>query len=128
MDDWEKFNKTSLPEKEGFYSHLNMEDITDVDYAHAKRVCNDFEIKNVGECHDLYVKSDTLLLADVFENFRNMCFEICKLDPAKFFLAPGLAWQAGLKKTKVKPDLLTDIDMLLMVEKGIREETCNSFY
>ena len=128
MDDWEKFNETSLPEKEDFYSHLNMEDITDADYAHAKRVCKDFEIKNLGEYHDLYVQSNTLLLADVFENFRNMCLEIYELDPAKFLSAPGLAWQAALKKTKVKLDLLTDIDMLLKVEKGIRGRVRHSFY
>ena len=77
-----KFNETSLPEKEGFYSHLNMEDITDADYAYAKRVCKDFEIKNLGK-YDLYVQNDTLLLADVFQNFRNMCLEIYELDPAK---------------------------------------------
>ena len=105
-----------------------MEDITDADYAHAKRVCKDFEIKNLGEYHDLYVQSNTLLLADVFENFRNMCLEIYELDPAKFLSAPGLAWQAALKKTKVKLDLLTDIDMLLMVEKGIRGGICHSIY
>ena len=85
MDDWEKFNETSLPEKEDFYSHLNTEDITDADYAHAKRVCKDFEIKKIGEYHDLYVQSDTLLLADVFENLRNMCIKIYKLDPVNFF-------------------------------------------
>ena len=100
MDDWEKFNETSLPEKEDFNSHLNMEDITDADYAHAKRVCKDFEIKNLGEYHDLYVKSNTLLLADVFENFRNICMKIYKLDTAKFISAPGLAWKAALKDTK----------------------------
>ena len=72
--------------------------------------------------------SDTLLLADVFENFRNMCLEIYELDPAKCLSAPGLAWQTTLKKTKVKLDLLTDIDMLLMVEKGIRGGTCHSIY
>ena len=66
IDDWENFNETSLPAKENFYSLLNMEDITDAGYAHAKRVCKDFEIKNLGEYHDLYVQSDTLLLADVF--------------------------------------------------------------
>ena len=71
MDDWEKFDEVWLPEKEDFYSHLNMEDITDADYAQAKRVCKDFEIKNLGEYHDLYVQSNTLLLADVFENFKN---------------------------------------------------------
>ena len=128
MNDWEKFNETLLPEKEDFYSNLNMEDITDADYAHAKIVCKDFEIKNLGEYHDLYVQSNTLLLADVFENFRNMCLEIYELDPAKFLSAPGLAWQAALKKTKVKLDLLTDIDMLLMVEKGIRGGICHSIY
>ena len=83
-----------------------MEDITDADYAHAKSVCKDFEIKNVGEYHDLYVQSDTLL----------------------FLSAPRLAWQAALKKTKVKLDLLTDIDMLLMVEKGVRGGICHSSY
>ena len=102
MDHWKKINETSLPEKEDFYSHLNMEDVTDADYALAKRVCKDFEIKNVGKNHDLYVQSNTLLSADVFENFRNMCLEIYELDLVKIFSAPGLAWQAVLKKTKVK--------------------------
>ena len=91
MDDWEKFNETSLTEKDDFYSHLNMKDITDADYAHTKRVCKDFEIKNLGEYHDLNVPSDTLLLADVFENFRKMCLKIYKLDLKKFISAPGLA-------------------------------------
>ena len=75
-----------------------MENITDANYAHAKRVCKGFEIKNLGEHHDLYVQSGILLLADAFENFRNMCLQIYKLDPAKFLSAPGLAWQAALKK------------------------------
>ena len=92
-----------------------MEDITDADYAHSKRVCKDFEIKTFGEYHDLYLQSDTLLLADVFKNFRNICLKIYKLEPAKSLSAPGLAWQAASKKTEVKLDLLTDIDMLLMV-------------
>ena len=68
-----------------------MEDITDADYMHAKKVCKDFEIKNLGEYHDLYLKNDTLLLTDVFDNFRKMCLENYKLDPANFFSAPGLA-------------------------------------
>ena len=88
MDDWEKFNETSLPEKEDFYSHLNMEDITDADYVHAKKVSKDFEIKDLGEHHDLYVQGLTLLLADVFENFKNMCLKIYELDPARFFSDP----------------------------------------
>ena len=115
MDDWEKFNEKSLPEKKDF----NMEDITDVDYAYAKSLCKKLEINNLGEYHDLYGQSDTLLLADVFENFQNMCLKIYELDPEKFLSAPGSARQADLKKTKVKLDLITDIDMLLMVEKGI---------
>ena len=90
MGDWQKFNRTSLPEKQYFYSHLNMDNITNPDYAHAKRVCKDFEIKNLGEFHDLYVQSNTLLLADVIENFRSICLKIYELDPAKFILTPGL--------------------------------------
>ena len=128
MDDWKKFNEASLPEKEEFYNQLNMEDITDADYVHAKRVCKDFEIKNFGEYHDFYVRSHTLSLADVFENFRNMYLQIHELDPETFFSAPGLAWQAALKKTKVKLDLLADINILLMVEKGIQGRICHFIY
>ena len=85
------FNETTLPEKEKLYSNLNMEEITDADYMYGKRVCKDFEIKIFGEYHDLYLKSGTLLLADVFENFRKMCLTIYQLDPAKFLSAPELA-------------------------------------
>ena len=83
------------------------------------------KLKNLGEYHDLYFKNDTLLLADVFENFREMCLEIYQLDPGKFLSAPGLAWQVAFKKTKVELELLTDIDMLLMVEKGKRGGICH---
>ena len=76
MDDWEKFNETTLAEKKEFYSNLNIEDITDAYYMHVKKVCKDFEIKNLGEYHDLYLESEVLLLADVFENFRKMCLQI----------------------------------------------------
>ena len=79
---------------------ISREDITDADYAHAKRVCKYFEIKHLGEYHDLYVQSDTLLLADVFENFRNMCIELYQLDPAKLLSAPRSACQAALKRLK----------------------------
>ena len=127
MDDWEKLNETSLPEKEDFYSHLNMEDITYADYGHSKRVCKDLEMKNLGEYHDLYIQSDTLLLADVCKKFRNMCLEIYKFDPARFLTASSLAWQSSLKNTKVKLDLLTDIDMLLMVENVVEEEYVTLF-
>ena len=128
MDSWEKFNETTLPEKEEFYSNLNMEDIIDTDYLHAKRVCKDFEIQILGEYHDLYLKSDTLLLANVFRNFRKMCLKIYHLDPVRFISAPGLAWQAALKKIEVKLELSTDIGMLLMVEKGIRGGICNTIH
>ena len=90
MDSWEKFNET-LPHKVFFYSELNLEDISDKDYLYAQKVWDAFEIKNLGEYHDLYVQSDTLLLADVFEKFRNTCIEIFELDPAHFLSAPGLA-------------------------------------
>ena len=93
-----------------------------------KRVCEDFEIKNLGEYHDLYLKSNTLLLADIFENFRNMCLKIYQLDPAKCLSASSLAWQADFKKIEVKLELLTDIDMLLMVQKGIRGGICNTIH
>ena len=128
MDSWERFNKTSLPDKEAFYSKLKLEDITDEDYEYARKVWEVFGIKNLGKYHGPYVQSDTLLLADVFENFRDKCIEIYGLDPAHFLSAPGLAWQACLKKTKVKLELLTDIDVLLMVEKGIRGGICQAIH
>ena len=128
MDNWERFNETLLPNKEAFYSNLNMEDITDTDYMHANKVLKEFKIKHLGEYHDFYVQSDTLLLADVFENFRNMCIKVYELDPAHFLSAPGLAWQACLKKTDVKLELLTDFDMLLRVEKGIRGGICHAIH
>ena len=94
MDNWERFNETLLPNKEAFYSNLNMEDITDTDYTHVNKVFKEFKIKHLGEYHDLYVQSDTLLLADVFENFRNMRTKVYELDPAHFLSASGLASQA----------------------------------
>ena len=128
MDSWERFNETSIPPKEAFYRELNLEDITNADYAHAQKVWNVFEIKNRSEYHDLHVQCDTLLLADVFENFRDKCIKIYELDPAHFLSATGLAWQACLKKTKVELELLTDIDMLLMVEKGTRGGICQAIH
>ena len=120
MDNRKKFDETTLTPKEAFYSKLKLEGISDANYAHAQKVWEVFGIKNRVEYHDWYAQSDTLLLADVFENFRNMCHEIYGFDPTYFLSAPGLAWQACLKKTGVKLELLTDYDMLLMVEKGIR--------
>ena len=120
IDSWERSNETSLPDKSIFYSELNLEDITDEDYADAQKIFEESKLKNLGQYHDLCVQCDTLLLADVFENFRNKCIEIYKLDPDHFLSAPGLAWQTYLKRTGVKLELLTDADMLLMAEKGIR--------
>ena len=128
MDSWEKLNETSLPSKEDFYSHLNMENINDIDYRHGNNVFTSFKLENLGDYHDLYVKSDTLLLADVFENFRSMCIKVYELDPAHFVSLPGLAWQACLKKTNIELERLTDYDMLLMVEKGIRGGICHSIH
>ena len=115
-----------MPSKESFYSNLNLEDIDDIDYRHGNNVFNKFKLNNLGDYHDLYVQSDTLLLADVFENFRDMCLKEYELDPVHFLSLPGLAWQACLKKTNIELELLTDYDMLLMVEEGIRGGICHS--
>ena len=128
IDSRKKFNENTIPPKEAFYSELNLKDISDADYVHVKKVWESFEIKNLGEYHDFFVQCETLLLADVFENFRDNCIEIYELDPADFLSAPGLAWQAYLKKTKVELELLTNFDMLLMIEKGIRGGICQSLY
>ena len=120
MISWDNFEETQLPSKDEFYSNLYMEGITDNDYKHAQNVWKTFNIADMGMYHDLYMNSDVLLLADVFENFRDTCLDIYKLDPAHFITAPGLAWYAALKYTKVWLELLTDIDMLLMFENGIR--------
>ena len=98
MDNLERFDETSLPDKESFYRSSNMENIDDIDYRHGNNVFKKIKLKNLGEYHSLYVQSDTLLLADVFENFRNMCIKVYELDPAHFLSLPGLAWQACLKK------------------------------
>ena len=128
MDNWERFDETSLPNKESFYSNLNMENIEDIDYRHGNNVFKRFKLKHLGEYHDLYVQNDTLLLTDVFENFRNTCLKVYELDPTHFLSLPGLAWQACLKKTNIKLELLTDYDMLLMVKEGIRGGICHSIH
>ena len=127
MDNWEKFDETSLPNKESFCSSLNMENIDDIYYRHGNNVFKRLKLKNLGEHHHLYIQSDTLLLADVFENFRNICIKVYELDPAYFLSLPRLTWQACLKKN-IKLELLTDYDMLLMVEEGIRGGICHSIH
>ena len=119
MDSFDKFNE-KLPSKEDFYSILNDEHITDDQYKHAQNVWNTFNLKNMGEYHDLYLKSDILLLADVFENFRKTCLQYYKLDPCHYFTSPGLSWDAMLKMTDIKLELMTDIDMFQFIEKGMR--------
>ena len=120
MDSFEKFDETQLPEKEKFYSSLTREDITDEEYERAKQVWETFGCRNLGDYHNLYVATDTLLLADVFENFRKVCQEKYGLDPAHYYSTPGLSWDALLKKTGVELELLTDLDMHLFIERGMR--------
>ena len=100
--------------------HYPMESIDDIDYRHGNNVFKRFKLKNLGEYHDLYVQSNTLLLADVFENFRNKCLEVYELDPVHFLSLPGLALQACLNKTSIELELLTDYNMLIKVEEVIR--------
>ena len=116
----EKLSETQLPQKEKFYSKLNDEDITDDDYQHAINVWNTFKCKTIRDYHDLYLKSDVLLLSDVFENFRKTGLKHYNLDPAHYYTSPGLAWDACLKETGQELQLLHDYDMLMMFERGIR--------
>ena len=120
MDSFEKFNQTELPNKDQFYSILNGQHITDDEYDHANKVWNTFMIKTMGEYHDIYLVSDVLLLTDVFENFRKTCMQYYKLDPCHYFTSPGLSWDAMLKMTNIKLELMTDIDMFQFIEKGMR--------
>ena len=116
MDSWERFNETSLPPKKSFYSELNLEDISDKDYFYAQKVWNVFEIRNLGEYHNLYVQTDTSSLADILEKFRNTCIEIYGLDPSHFWNSMASVF----KKTNGNLELLTDVDVLLMIKAGIR--------
>ena len=120
MDNWDRFEETALPPASSFYSKLNMSGVSDQDYEHACKVWRDFEIKNLGEYHHLYLRINVILLANVFETFRKVCLDNYGLDLAHFYTAPGLARKACLKKTGIRLDLLLDPDMLLMVERGIR--------
>ena len=123
MDSFQKFNDTQLPIKKDFFSILYNEHISHEQYNHAQTVWNTFKLKTMGDFHDLYLKSDTLLLADIFENFRKTCLQYYKLDPCHYFSSPGLSWDAMLKMTKVKLELITDIDMFQFIEKGLRGGT-----
>ena len=116
----DKLKETKLPSKDEFYSKLLDEEISEEDFQHAHNVWNTFNCQTLPDCHDLYLKSDVLLLADVFENFRKTCLKHYKLDPCHYYTAPGLAWDACLKETKQDLELLKDYDMLMMFEHRIR--------
>ena len=120
FDSFNRLSSTSLPPKDAFHSVLNDSGISEEDYMHAQNVWETFKMKTMRDYHDLYLKSDVLLLSDVFENFRDVCLDNYRLDPMFYYTAPGLAWDACLKITKVRLELLTDYDMLMMIEKGIR--------
>ena len=120
MDSFDRFNEQTLPSKKEFYSIMNDQHISAADHNHAQNVWNTFKLRNMGEYHNLYLKSDVLLLADVFENFRKTCLEYYKLDPCHYFTSPGLSWDAMLKMTKIKLELMADIDMFQFIEKGMR--------
>jgi hypothetical protein len=116
----EVFEETQLPPIEKFYSSLNESSISESDYQHAQDVWDKFNIKNIGEYHDLYLKTDVLILADVFENFINTAVEFYNLDPCHYLTLPNFAWDAMLRKTEIELDQLTDIDKYQMIEKGLR--------
>ncbi|XP_044005506.1 uncharacterized protein LOC122850420 [Aphidius gifuensis] len=120
IDSWEKLDEKALPSKKEFFSKLNNSDISNADYEHAKNIWEKFEIKTLGEYPNLYLKTDVLLLTDIFENFRLSCLLTYSLDALHYFTAPGLAFDAMLKYTGVKLELLTDPAMHLFIEKGIQ--------
>ena len=120
IDSVNRLNESKLPPKSAFYSNLTGSGISNEDYKHAQAVWKEFGCKTLTDYLELYNKSDVLILADIFENFRDVCMKEYKLDPAWYYTSPGLAWDAALKHTKVKLELLSDIDMLQMVNRGIR--------
>ena len=120
MDSFQRFSEKSLPAREDFYSILNDTNISESDYEHAKQVWSEFQIKDLGDYHDLYLRTDVLLLADVFESFRKTCLEYYRLDPCHYYSAPGLSWDALLRMTKINLDLISDLDQQLFIEKGMR--------
>ena len=120
MNSFDKFKETSLPPKESFYNDLSRKHISDKDFEYVKKIWTTFELQSLGELHDLYMETDTLQLADVFENFRDGILKNYELDPAHFYTAPALSWSAGLKYTKVQLELPQDPDMHMFFDKGLR--------
>ena len=124
MNSFDKFKEKELPNKNAFYSQLTETNIENEEYERAKRIWAHFGIKNLGEHHDLYLRTDVLLLTDVYEKFRDLCLEYYGLDPAHYFTLPNFAWDAMPLKTDVKIDPLTEQDMYEMIEKGLRGGMC----
>ena len=120
MDSMDRSDEAELPSIEKFDSSLQMKHISEKEYKHARKVWEIFDIKTLGEYHNLYVQADIAQLSDVSESFRSVCLKEYQLDPAYFVSTPSLALEAMLKITKVQIELFTDIDMVLMTEKGIR--------
>ena len=120
MDSFKKFSENKLPDKFKFFSSLKDECISEKDYQRANNVWNAFKRNTMGDYHDLYLMKDVLLLADVFEKFIKMCLDYYELDPCHYFSSPGLSWDAMSKMTGVKLELVSDIDMHLFIEKGMR--------
>lgn len=120
MTSFECLNLTSLPDKNKFYSSLSDSHISDNDYNHAKNVWQNFNCKNMLDYSNLYLKTDVLLLTDIFENFRMLCLQTYGLDPTHYYTAPGLSWDAMLKITKIELELLTDIEKISFITRGIR--------
>ena len=128
MSSWDHFKETQLPPIEAFYSTLNMSNVSEDDYQHAQRVWKELGICNFGDYHDLYLQTNVILLANVFEAFGDTCLEHYSLDLVQFYKSTGLAWKACLKKTQIRLELLTDPDMLLMFECGIRGGITQAVY
>ena len=120
MDSFDRFKETELPPIGKFYSSLSDESLSKKDYQHAQEVWKTFNCENLGDYHDLYLKTDVTLLADVFQTFRRTCMNAYKLDPLNYYTAPGLSWDALLKYTAIELELLTDYDQHLFIEKGLR--------
>ena len=127
IDSFDRYNETSLPSKEKFFSTLYNKAISDSDYQHAQNVWNHHKIKTIQEYAELYMKTDILLLTDVFENFREICFQVYKLDPVYYYTAPGLAWSALMKKTNIELDLISNQYTLEFFERQIRVEYAHQF-
>ena len=121
MNSFKKFDEDELPDKSKFFSSLRDSGVNKKEYKKAVNVWKVFKIKNLGEYHDLYLKTDVLLLVDVFEKFVETCLNYYRLDSCHYFRSPGLSWDAMLKMTGVKLELISDADMHLFIEKGMRD-------